>query len=139
MDADPSIRWSRSCEVASQAKSVAPDYGRCTASRHAHTNRTLMATNWGAFTLFRDPERLGGLTVEIAGRLNALLVEKADPNRVKGVWGKMVAGQQPRPDPPVELIGIEPHTAGGTAKAAYEASVLARALKSARANVDVAL
>lgn len=34
---------------------------------------------------------------------------------------------------------VRPHTAGGTAKAAYEASVLARAMKSARANVDVAL
>ena len=34
---------------------------------------------------------------------------------------------------------VRPHTAGGTAKAAYEASVLARALKSARANIDVAL
>lgn len=34
---------------------------------------------------------------------------------------------------------VRPHTAGGTAKAAYEASVLARALKAARANVDVAL
>ena len=34
---------------------------------------------------------------------------------------------------------VRPHTAGGTAKAAYEASVLARALQSARANVDVAL
>ncbi len=34
---------------------------------------------------------------------------------------------------------VRPHTAGGTAKAAYEAPVLARALKSARANVDVAL
>jgi 2-polyprenyl-6-methoxyphenol hydroxylase-like FAD-dependent oxidoreductase len=34
---------------------------------------------------------------------------------------------------------VRPHTAGGTAKAAHEASALARALKSARANVDVAL
>lgn len=34
---------------------------------------------------------------------------------------------------------VRPHTAGGTAKAAYEASVLARALKSARGNVDAAL
>ncbi|MBR1221498.1 FAD-dependent monooxygenase [Bradyrhizobium sp. U87765 SZCCT0131] len=34
---------------------------------------------------------------------------------------------------------VRPHTAGGTAKAAYEASVLARTLKSARSNVDVAL
>jgi len=33
---------------------------------------------------------------------------------------------------------VRPHTAAGTAKAAFEASVLARALKSARANVDVA-
>ncbi len=44
-------------------------------------------------TVFRDPERPGGVTVEIAGRLNALLGEKAYPNRVKGVWGKMVAGE----------------------------------------------
>jgi len=34
---------------------------------------------------------------------------------------------------------VRPHTAGGTSKAAYEASILARSLKSARANVDVAL
>ncbi|TFV49662.1 hypothetical protein [Bradyrhizobium niftali] len=34
---------------------------------------------------------------------------------------------------------VRPHTAGGTAKAAYEAASLARALNSARANVDVAL
>ncbi len=34
---------------------------------------------------------------------------------------------------------VRPHTAGGTAKAAYEASILACALKSSRANVDVAL
>jgi 2-polyprenyl-6-methoxyphenol hydroxylase-like FAD-dependent oxidoreductase len=34
---------------------------------------------------------------------------------------------------------VRPHTAGGTAKAAYEASALSRALKSARANVDAAL
>jgi hypothetical protein len=30
--------------------------------------------------------------VEIAGRLNGLLGEKAYPNHVKGVWGKVVAG-----------------------------------------------
>ncbi|MBH5397206.1 hypothetical protein HZZ13_05285 [Bradyrhizobium sp. CNPSo 4010] len=34
---------------------------------------------------------------------------------------------------------VRPHTAGGTAKAAYEASVLAHALQSAGANVDSAL
>jgi 2-polyprenyl-6-methoxyphenol hydroxylase-like FAD-dependent oxidoreductase len=34
---------------------------------------------------------------------------------------------------------VRPHTAGGTAKAAYEAASLARSLSSARANVDVAL
>ena len=37
-------------------------------------------------TVFRDPSRLGGVTVEISGRLNALLGEKAFPNQVKGVW-----------------------------------------------------
>ncbi|MHC4041560.1 recombinase family protein [Bradyrhizobium sp. 23AC] len=52
-------------------------------------------------TVFRDPGRLGGVTVEIAGRLNALLGERAFPNRVKGVWGKMVAGE-----------GLEPPTPG---------------------------
>src|SRR6185437_15528189 len=43
-------------------------------------------------TVFRDPARLGGVAVEIAGRLNALLGEQAYPNQVKGVWGKVVAG-----------------------------------------------
>ena len=46
---------------------------------------------------FRDPERPGGVTVEIAGRLNALLGEKAYPNRVKGVWGKIVGGSATNP------------------------------------------
>ncbi|MGX1168485.1 site-specific DNA recombinase [Bradyrhizobium sp. USDA 372] len=45
-------------------------------------------------TVFRKPERPGGLAVEIAGRLNAPLGEKAYPNRVKGVWGKVVAGER---------------------------------------------
>jgi site-specific DNA recombinase len=44
-------------------------------------------------TVFRDPSRPGGVTVEIAGRLNALLGEQAYPNKVRGVWGKMVAGE----------------------------------------------
>jgi site-specific DNA recombinase len=52
-------------------------------------------------TVFRDPARLGGVTVEIAGRLNALLGEKAYPSRVRGVWGKLVAGE-----------GLEPPTPG---------------------------
>ncbi len=43
-------------------------------------------------TVFRDPVRQGGVAVEIAGRLNALLGQEAYPNRVKGVWGKVVAG-----------------------------------------------
>lgn len=34
-----------------------------------------------------------GMTVEIAGRLNAPLGETAYPNRLQGVWGKMVAGE----------------------------------------------
>ena len=52
-------------------------------------------------TVFRDPSRPGGITVEIAGRLNALLGEQAFPNKVRGVWGKMVAGE-----------GLEPPTPG---------------------------
>jgi site-specific DNA recombinase len=54
-----------------------------------------------AVTVFRDPSRPGGVTVEIAGRLNALLGEQAYPNKVRGVWGKMVAGE-----------GLEPPTPG---------------------------
>jgi site-specific DNA recombinase len=52
-------------------------------------------------TVFRDLSRPGGVTVEIAGRLNALLGENAYPNKVRGVWGKMVARE-----------GLEPPTPG---------------------------
>jgi site-specific DNA recombinase len=52
-------------------------------------------------TVFRAPARPGGVAVEIAGRLNALLGEEAYPNRAKGVWGKVVAGE-----------GLEPPTPG---------------------------
>ena len=52
-------------------------------------------------TVFRDASRLGGVAVEIVGRLNALLGETAYPNGVKGVWGKMVAED-----------GFEPPTRG---------------------------
>jgi site-specific DNA recombinase len=52
-------------------------------------------------TVFRDPSLPGGATVEIAGRLNSLLGEQAYPNKVRGVWGKMVAGE-----------GLEPPTPG---------------------------
>jgi DNA invertase Pin-like site-specific DNA recombinase len=45
-------------------------------------------------TVFRDHSRPGGVTVEIAGRLNALLGEQAYPNKVRGVWGKMVAEER---------------------------------------------
>jgi site-specific DNA recombinase len=45
-------------------------------------------------TVFRDPARPGGIVVEIAGRLNALLGENAYPNKVRGVWGKVVAGER---------------------------------------------
>ena len=40
-----------------------------------------------------------GVTVEIAGRLNALLGEQAYPNKVRGVWGKVVAGERYRLSP----------------------------------------
>ena len=52
-------------------------------------------------TVFRDPPRPGGVAVEIAGRLNALLGEATNPNRVTGVWGKMVAGEGYRLSPHV--------------------------------------
>jgi site-specific DNA recombinase len=52
-------------------------------------------------TVSRDTSRLGGVTVEIAGRLNALFGEQAYPNKVRGVWGKMVAEE-----------GFEPPTYG---------------------------
>jgi hypothetical protein len=43
--------------------------------------------------VFRDPSRIGGVEVEIAGRLTALLGEGAFPHGVKGVGGMMVAGE----------------------------------------------
>ena len=41
----------------------------------------------------------GGVTVEIVGRLNALLGEQAYPHNVRGVWGKMVARDRYIVDP----------------------------------------
>jgi site-specific DNA recombinase len=52
-------------------------------------------------TVFRDPSRPGGITVEIAGRLTALLNEPVFPTNVRGVWGKVVARE-----------GLEPPTPG---------------------------
>jgi site-specific DNA recombinase len=56
-------------------------------------------------TVFRNPSHPGGLTVEIVGRLNALLGEQAYPHNVRGVWGKVVArervGQDSRQQIPV--------------------------------------
>ena len=45
--------------------------------------------------------RSGGVEVEIAGRVTALLGEEAYPNGVGGVWGRMVAEE-----------GFEPPTHG---------------------------
>jgi len=42
-------------------------------------------------TVFRDSSRSGAVAVEIVGRLNALLGEQAYPNKVRGMWGKVVA------------------------------------------------
>lgn len=44
-------------------------------------------------TVFRDPSRIGGIVVEIAGRLTALLGEGAFPHGVQGVGGMVVAGE----------------------------------------------
>ncbi|MER8405687.1 recombinase family protein [Mesorhizobium sp. M1307] len=66
-------------------------------SETAEAMRDLIET----VTVFRDPSRIGGIEVEIAGRLTALLGEDAFPNGVKGMWGKVVAGE-----------GLEPPTPG---------------------------
>ena len=50
-------------------------------------------------TVFRDTSKPGGVEVEIVGRLTALLGEKAYPNGVRGVWGKMVAEERYRLSP----------------------------------------
>ncbi len=47
-------------------------------------------------TVFRDGSRPGGVEVEIAGRLTALLGAPAYPQGVKGVWGKVVAEERYR-------------------------------------------
>ena len=60
------------------------------ASEAAEAIRDLVET----VTVFRDPARPGGVMVKIAGRLNALLVEQAYPNKVRGVWGKVVTGDR---------------------------------------------
>lgn len=52
-------------------------------------------------TVYRDSSRSGGVAIEISGRLNALLGEQAYPNKVRGVWGKVVAEE-----------GFEPPTRG---------------------------
>ncbi len=52
-------------------------------------------------TVYRDPSKSGGVEVEIAGRLTALLGERAFPNGLRGVWGKVVAEE-----------GLEPPTPG---------------------------
>ena len=52
-------------------------------------------------TVFLDNTRAGGVQVEISSRLTALLGEPAFPDKVRGVWGKMVAEE-----------GLEPPTQG---------------------------
>ena len=50
-------------------------------------------------TVRRDPSKVGGVEVEIAGRLNALLGEQAFANGVRGSWGKLVAEARYRQSP----------------------------------------
>ena len=61
-------------------------------------------------TVFRDTSRPGGVEVEIAGRLTALLGAPAYPNGVKGAWGKVVAEvryrQSPRRDFPSFTVDL---------------------------------
>jgi site-specific DNA recombinase len=49
--------------------------------------------------VFCNPSHPGGVTVEIVGRLNALLGEQAYPHGVRGVWGMMVARERYRFSP----------------------------------------
>ena len=51
--------------------------------------------------VFRDEAKPGGVIVEITGRLNNLLGENAYPNKLRGVWGSVVAEE-----------GLEPPTRG---------------------------
>ncbi len=55
---------------------------------------------------FRDSSKLGGVEVEIVGRLTALLGEKAYPTGVRGVWGKMVAEERIRRNHPFLQIEV---------------------------------
>ena len=57
-------------------------------------------------TVFRDTSKPGGVEVEIVGRLTALLGEKAYPNGVRGVWGKMVAEERIRRNHPFLKIEV---------------------------------
>jgi site-specific DNA recombinase len=50
-------------------------------------------------TVHRNSSHPGRVTVQISGRLNALLDENAYPNKVRGVWGRMVARERFRSDP----------------------------------------
>ena len=60
-------------------------------------------------TVLRDNSKQGGVIVEIAGRLNTLLGENAYPNRVKGVWGSLVAEECFIRSPPIAVC----HSLGG--------------------------
>jgi site-specific DNA recombinase len=52
-------------------------------------------------TVYRDPSEPGAIEIEISGRLNSILGERAYPNGVKRVWELMVARE-----------GLEPPTRG---------------------------
>jgi site-specific DNA recombinase len=54
-------------------------------SEAAEASRDLVETA----TVFRNPSHPGGVTVEIVGRLTALLGEQAYPHNVRGVWGNV--------------------------------------------------
>jgi hypothetical protein len=66
----------------------------------AHAMRDLVQ----CVNVLREDSRPGGVIVEITGRLNDLLGEKAYPNRVKGVWGSVVAEERYKRSPHVELV-----------------------------------
>ncbi|WP_426419726.1 hypothetical protein [Bradyrhizobium genosp. A] len=125
--------------------------------------------NWVWYTHVGLADLTNALTDKNGGRHRSSLPRGTTPERTiadlrarasREIHPKMAALVSETPDPFLQTIldvtvpktqfgrvlltgdaafVVRPHTAGGTAKAAYEASVLARALKSARSNVDVAL
>lgn len=127
-------------------RGVSTGSGMCTSV--SPNSRCADRQEWRAASIFASARHNARRTVadlraralrEIHPKMAALVAETPDPflqtildvTVPKTLFGRtLLTGDA--------AFVVRPHTAGGTAKAAYEASILARALKSARAG-DVAL